>query len=62
MALPFRNGAELAAALGYGDLYQAAQQKEQQQEADGAAMTENIKKMMNKMDGIFKRNIQDLVD
>lgn len=62
MALPFRNGAELAAALGYGDLYKAAQQKEQQQEAEGTVMAESIKKMMGKMDGIFKRNIQDLVD
>lgn len=62
MALPFKNGAELAAALGYGDLYQAAEKKEQQDAAEGVEMTESIKKMMSKLDGIFKRNIQDVID
>lgn len=62
MALPFKNGRELANALGYGELYQAAEKKEQQENMNAEAMTENFKKMMSKMDGIFKRNIQDLVD
>jgi hypothetical protein len=62
MGLPFRNGAELAAALGYGDLYNAAAQKEKQETEENSAMTEGIKKMMNKMDEIFKRNIQDVID
>jgi hypothetical protein len=62
MALPFKNGLELANALGYGELYQAAEKKEQQDNMNAEAMTESFKKMMSKMDGIFKRNIQDLVD
>ena len=62
MALPFKNGAELASALGFGELYQAAQQKDMAQQEDAAKMTESIKGMMNKMDGIFKRNIQDVID
>ena len=58
MALPFKNGLELANALGYGELYQAAEKKEQQDNMNAEAMTESFKKM----NGIFKRNIQDLVD
>lgn len=57
MGMP-KNGYELAAMLGYGDLYKKA---EAQQEND-AEMTEDIKKMMGKMDSIFKRNIQDVID
>lgn len=62
MGLPFKNGAELASALGYGDLYKAAEEKEAQETSEGLEMTENVKKMMGKMDEIFKRNLQEIID
>ena len=62
MALPFRNGAELASALGYGGLYKAAEEKEAQEMNDGMEMMEGIKGMMTKMDEIFKRNVQEVID
>lgn len=58
MGLPFKNGAELASALGYGDLYKAAEEKDQENEE----MVENIKKMMNKINEVDKRNVQDKID
>lgn len=62
MGLPFKNGADLAAALGYGDLYKAAEEKDQQQNEEGLAMKENFQNMTKKIDEIFKRNIQETID
>jgi hypothetical protein len=58
MELPFKNGYELAQHFGYGDLYAAAEIKDQENEE----MVENIKKMMNKINEVDKRNIQDKID
>ena len=58
MELPFKNGYELAKYFGYGDLYVAAEKKDQEENE----MVENIKKMMNKINEVDKRNIQDKID
>ena len=60
MGLKFKNGAELAAALGYGKLYQAAVKDEQ--DASESNVSEDVKSMFGRLDGIFKRNIQETVD
>lgn len=60
MALKFKNGAELAAALGYGKLYQDAVKDEQK--ANESSVTEQVKDMFGRMDSIFSRNIQERVD
>ena len=59
MGLPFQNGAELANALGYGKMYQAAKEQDAAQTQE---VQENFKRMMGKMDDIFKRNIQENYD
>ena len=53
MELPFKNGYELAKYFGYGDLYVAAEKKDQEENE----MVENIKKMMNKIIMIFHKII-----
>lgn len=58
MGLPFKNGYELAKAMGYGKLYQASKEKEE----ENNEMLENIKKMMGKINEIEKRNIQEKLD
>lgn len=62
MGLPFKSGADLASALGYGEMYQAAERKDMEDEQNAMSMRESVKGMMNKMDEIFKRNIQDVID
>ena len=59
MALPFKNGQDLADFLGYGDLYQAAKENEEQ----GKEVQENIKSMMHRVDDAWaKRNKKDTFD
>ena len=58
MGLPFKNGYELAKAMGYGKLYQASKEKEE----ENNEMLENVKKMMSKLNEIDKRNIQEKID
>ena len=62
MELPFKNGYELAQYFGYGDLYAAAEKKDQQQNEERLAMKENFQNMTKKIDKIFKRNIQETID
>ena len=59
MALPFSNGAELANALGYGKMYQDAKQQDMEKIK---GVQESFKASMWKLDGIFKRNIQETYD
>lgn len=58
------DGEELADMVGYGDLYDAAEEKDKTYENKRRTteIVENFKKMKNKMDSIFKRNIQDIID
>ena len=51
MGLPFKNGYELANALGYGDMYQASKQQEQ----------ENNIQMENKIIRITEADIYRMV-
>lgn len=51
MGLPFKNGYELANALGYGDMYQASKQQEQ----------ENNVQMENKIIRITEADIHRMV-
>lgn len=55
MGLPFKNGEELAQALGYGDLYRRS--KEQQEEA-----VNDVKEMINRMNKCEKQNLQERYD
>lgn len=55
MGLPFKNGFELAKAMGFGDLYQ--QSKEEKEE-----VVENIKNMMKRIQECDKNKIQDVYD
>lgn len=58
MELPFKNGFELAQYFGYGDLYAAAEKKDQKNNE----MVESIKKMIGKIDEVEKRNTQVKID
>lgn len=53
MALPFKNGYELADSFGLGDLYLQSKEKEQENED----MLEGVKKMFNKLEEIKKRGV-----
>lgn len=55
MGLPFKNGFELAQALGFGEMYQAS--KEQQED-----VVESIKNMMRKINECDKKRLQDIID
>lgn len=55
MALPFKNGEELAQALGYGDLYR--QSKQQEQEA-----INGVKEMIERMTKCERQNLQERYD
>lgn len=55
MGLPFKNGYELAKAMGFGDMYQAS--KEEKEE-----VVENIKNLMRKIHEYDKNKIQDVID
>lgn len=57
MALQFRNGEELADALGYGQLYD----KSEQMQEKGLEMQESIKRMMKRLDNV-KRTWTDYID
>ena len=56
--LPFKNGFELAKYFGYGKLYMAAERKDE----ENGEVVEGIKKMMNKINELDKRNLQDRID
>ena len=59
MPLPFKNGEELAQALGFGELYRAAQENE----VEGTEVAENVKKLMKRVNEAGDmRNKKDYFD